>query len=389
MLMKELGHKPFNEEQNLDEPAPHFTVLSPAQFAYDFQIEGSAALNQQKLEITSANYPDEMGMEAMYVEFYGREPRAFFDIFKKATKQGFHTEIHEDGYSGQTVDNEFLLLHPFANSHRQWVFGFTKKRFKLLEQNGARIVETNPVTTPIDKATFLLTHKDHKKIFYITYNDSAVAWTGGMNLARVHFDLIDCMVKIKDPKIVEALIKEFKRTPDNVRTVSEEVECTKNTSLLVDTGRDKSVILEKAIEDIDCAKDTIFVTSAFHPRGAYLAALDRARKRGVHVAYITSNPSNEPVLLRTISAVSNLTADIAKTRIPLLLPEKQGIHAKMQIVDEKVAIFGSHNFVNAPHEELSLRSTDPTLVRNLVAFMKNVAGENLRRPIKADLILPA
>lgn len=388
--MKEAEPRQSEEKRILREPAPHFAVLTPSQFAQDFQLEGTLALAQKEGQgLSREAYPNEMGLEAMYVGFYGKEPRAFFEVLKRAAKQGFHTEIHEDGYSEQIVDSEYLFLHPFPNTHRRWAWGFTRKRLELLEQNGTKIVEVNPVTTPIEKVTFLLTHRDHKKIFYITYGDSAVAWTGGMNLARVHFGLIDYMVKIKDPRIVEPLVKEFKRTPNDPRTVSEELACTEDTSLLVDSGRDGSVILEKAIEDVDAARKTVFVISAFHPRGAYLAAIDRARKRGIHVAYITSNPPNEPILLKGISTVSNLTADMTRTRIPLLLPEKQVVHAKMQIIDEKIAIFGSHNFVNAPHEELSLRSTDPTLVRNLVAFLENVAGENLRRPITGDLILPA
>ena len=147
------------------------------------------------------------------------------------------------------------------------------------------------------------------------------------------------------------------------------------------------MILERVLKDTHEAQETIYASSAFRPSGKILEALEQARKRGVHVAWITSNPALTKGLLGLHGKLSDLRSS-RKSKIPIMSPENTLVHAKAFIVDNKIAYFGSHNFIDVPHEELSLRSTNPTVVNNIAEFLRKVSKGNLDRELESDFVIP-
>lgn len=385
----------YNPEQQT-ETAPNFAVLTPSEFLQDFTKEAKRAFAAAPDKDRGLSLPPEirprMGMEAMYVEFYGSKPRRIFGTLLRAvTRHGFETELHLDGFSNVTRDSDLILIptrNPDRKMHRIRVTDFTTKRLQMLEKASVKIVETNPVKTSAGKLLIAvrgLLEKGftHRKIYYVSDGKRKVAWIGGMNMTRGEFFQIDCMVKITDPTIVDALIDQFSKVKEDGK--STEIPCTEDTSLLADERYDKSIIKEKAVAIVEAAKETVFVSSAFPPSGEFMEAIQRARQRGVYVAYITVDPMlvKGDLSLKLHKSRTNLL-DVLQGRenqgIPLLLPNSQVVHGKVLVIDEKVAIVGSYNFVGEGNKELSLYSTNPTLVRNLVQFLKDTVGkENLRK----------
>lgn len=385
------------------ETAPNFAVLTPFEFLRDLIEESKRALiRNPDRGINSSLLENErpgMGMEAMYIEFYGDAPRSVFNTVREAASCGFNTELHLDGFSKVTRDGDLILI-PARNrgqkTHRGLVTVFAKKRLQMLEQTGVRVVETNPAETYVGKALIgvkgvLERGFNHRKIYYITNGERKLTWIGGMNIARGEFLMIDCMVKITDPAIVDALVNQFSKVKEDGK--STEIPCTEDTSLLADERYDKSIIKEKAVAIVEDAKETVFVSSAFPPSGEFMEALQRARQRGVHVAYITVNPTlvKRSLILKLHRYRTNFL-DVLEGRenqgIPLLLPGSQVVHGKVLVVDERIAIVGSYNFVGEGNKELSLYSINPTLVRNLVQFLKDTVGkENLKRKLDGDFVV--
>lgn len=377
--------------------AKNFDLLTPEQFRRDFCNEIALAVEASSHQNNALDLPDSvrpsMGLESMWIEFFGENMKVIHTSVLNAAKAGFNVEIHRDWFSDTLLDGDYLFLPPtrFAGKersrHRKWVYGFTQKRLALLEDAGAKIVPINVPKSLTEKATFLLRGRDHKKITFVKGPKKIVTWVGGMGLAEEHFRQLDFMVKIDDPAIVQLLIDEFKRVGNNKRITNAKICATKDTTILVDTGKEESVIMAQTIRDWDAAEKSIYVSGAFLPFGKSLDSLVRAKKRGVHVAYITSNPNVVMSLLGIQGKLSDIRSR-RKGKLPVMFPEKRPVHAKASVVDEKIAMIGSHNFVEGWHEELSLRSENTTLVKNVTDFLQKISGGNLRRELKEDFIIP-
>lgn len=369
-------------------PAENFAVLSPKEFARSF--------SGQIQRITNLAEPTGVcvGVEAMWVEFFGQDIKPVSDALIAAARRGSSVEVHRDWFSQTNLDESFVWFPPTElarrfgkdlRRHRMLVSGFNEHRRALLEEAGGIVVETNVPKTKWDMANYLFRGRNHKKIFFVQSSDGMTAWTGGMNLAREHFKMLDFMVEFTDPEIVSALIDEFGMVNENRRERSVEVECTQDTSLLIDALDDRSIINQRAIAVADAAREDLYIMSAYHPEGEFLDALNRARNRGVHIAFITVNPKNAGVLWGAHTAFVDVKAATRGKRIPLLYPEGKPVHGKMLVADGSVSIIGSSNFAPSKHEELSVYSENPDLARNLLAFLERSVGQgNLEREIKKD-----
>lgn len=396
--MSSTPERPIFMEQESVQRAENFAVRNPRDFRRSFTDQVKIAINiapdcNANLLLLNGE-PPAIGVEAMWVEFFGEEPQQFFYSLLEAARRGFNVEIHRDWYSQTILDEEFLFFPPTKlggrnrKRHRMWVSGFNEKRREILERSGGVVIETNPPQGRVDTAQYLFKGRNHKKIFFVTRPDSVVAWTGGMNLAREHFKLLDYMVEFTDPDIVYPLVDEFSRINENRRTESEEIRCTEDTSILVDALGDESIIARKAIDVVDEAQGSLYIMSALHPEGKFLDALNRARDRGVHVAFVTVNPKFAGILWGAQSALTDTKATLRGKRIPLLLPERKLVHGKMIVADEKEAIVGSSNFTPAPHEELSVYSSNPKLVENLIGFLHSTVGkDNLEQRVNKDTVI--
>ncbi|GEM_PF-973757 len=400
MTGKEGFTRKYSPEQRLT-VAENFKVLTPKEFGKDFRYETLRAIaispdRQKNLSIPDSERPT-MGLEAMWIEFYGQKERPIFASMIGAVRSGFDVEVHRDWYSETLVNGQFVKLPlslPMLSVRKNtqdelnWIYNFNKQHLAALEDEGVKIISVNVPRIPAGSLS-ISRGRDHKKIIFINNpaENRMVSWVGGMNLAEEHFHMIDFMVKFDDPRIVKPLIDEFYRVGENKRHKNAEIKATEDTTILVDTGKEDSLILEQAIKDVDSAQKKVYVSSAFLPSGKFLESLVRAKERGVHVAYITCHPDVAKGIWGLQGKISDLKSR-RKSKIAVMFPENKPVHGKALIIDEKSVIFGSHNFINMPHEELSLRSTNPTLLKNFEGFFREVAGDNLDRKLEKDFIIP-
>ncbi len=385
-------------------------LLTPEEFRADFCAEVNDAVLQapsrEENLMRSEEERPELGHQAMWVELYGKNQKEVFKSMYGAAKAGFKVEEHRDWFSDTILDTVYKFLPPSVpnffrafgakgkflldkarGTHRMIVSGFHKVRTQMLEKAGAQITTMNTPKNIIDKILFLAYGRDHRKISYVKTPEKTVAYMGGMNSAEEHFKRHDFMVKFDDPDTVDALIKEFKRIEDKKRIEDAEIPINAETTLLSATGKEESIILQHAIRDIDSAAESVYVSSGFTPSGKFLDALDRAKKRGVQWAYITSNPEKGGLIEKWYARWTDFWSK-RKARIPLLFPERRAVHGKALVVDKKIAIFGSDNFKEIKHEELSMRSTNPDLVQNILSFLHRVSGGNLDKKLQGDFIVP-
>lgn len=385
-------------------------LLAPEEFRADFCDEVDDAVLQapsreENLVLPEGERP-ELGHQAMWVELYGKNQKEIFKSMHSSAKAGFKVEEHRDWFSETTLDNVYKFLPPSIpnffraigakgrflldkarGTHRMFVSGFHKARTQMLEKAGAQVTTMNTPKNIIDRVLFLAYGRDHRKISYVKTLQKKVAWFGGMNSAEEHFKRHDFMVKVDDPDTVDALIKEFKRIEDKKRIEDAEIPINKETTLLSATGKEESIILQHAIKDIDNATESVYVSSGFTPSGKFIDAIDRAKQRGVQVAYIATNPEKRGLIEKWYARWTDLWSR-RKARIPLLFPERRSVHAKALVVDKKIATFGSDNFKEIKHEELSMRSTNPDLVQNILSFLHRVSGGNLDKKLQGDFIVP-
>lgn len=388
----------FMEEEPVQR-AENFAVRTPLDFLPVFIFESWNALRiapdrSYNLSLSPDDRPG-MGIRAMWLEFYGKDPRIVFETLCEAVDKGFSVRVTRDvGYSKMNRDEDFLVLPPTVfvdkekKQHRMWVSGFVEKRWQILKEKGAEVLDTHPLRSPLEGPLLPFTGRDHEKIVYITYprREREVAWLLGMNIAQVHFGMIDCIVEFTDPRIVQPLRDEFSRVGKRRRTKSVEISCTEDTRLIVGSGKGN---LKKFIDVINSASETLYVMSAFPPVGEFLKALNKAaQEKNVHIVYATSEPQLLIQLIGAITAAKDLNAPLAKRKIPLVFPRGQLVHGKVIIADKKVGVAGSDNFIGGSHEEISVISENPEFVRNLDNFFRATIGlDNLQKKFTKDTII--
>ena len=207
--------------------------------------------------------------------------------------------------------------------------------------------------------------RDHRKIVVV---DNTL-YLGGLNLSQSVFERADFMAKINDRDIVEVFKYVFNQSEQTSRKDDWEIYCGyDNTRVLVDSGNGGSLILETAINEINNARKSIDLMTIGHISGGMDLAINNAIERGVKVrGFLSPRGSLGRALFPS------------PKRMVIYQP-RQGIsHAKLLIIDEQIAILGSHNFdqrlVWARTEEASLLTSRTHIVKPLVDFFeKTIAG---------------
>lgn len=372
------GEKRFVEPSN-------FAIWTPTEFLDRYCGIASQAFRNPNLPAENRR----LGVKSMYTQFFEGETLKLYLTLLESAMRGFETKVVMDGFSQLVVHgiprnvtdplNLFNLLtgapvrNPYnlqQQRHFGYIDGFKQEALRRLGEAGAKVIYTNPIDAPLKRLTYFLKGGDHRKICYAPFGDKMVVWIGGLNLADGQFRMIDLMVELTDPEITEPLINEF----STHREKSAEIHCTKETSLLADGTDDESIIIKKTVGDINAAEkgETILVISWFRPSGRVPRALDEASKRGVRVLWVRGESA--------VKIPRQYLPGLREPKIPEVILD-QGVHAKGYLRYKETtdgiigtAIVGSHNFVNAPFEELSLKSTSPVLVGNLLQFFKEALG---------------
>lgn len=339
-------------------PATNFQVLSTHEFIEDVRL-------------TAKETKYRMWAQAMDVAPGDIATELLTTIEKKA-KEGIDTRFHIDYYSLMVTGGSFNYLLPVQKKlHQGEKHKLLAKKifFERMEKNGVKILYTNPPR--LLEKLFPFKGRNHMKIIIADNN----AWIGGVNFNDWNLAGNDFMVKLTDPHIVSHIATLFKKIDREDNFEDYKINCTEETSLLVDSGQmGRSIILDNALEIIKKAENSVFMTTAFFPDTKMVKALHTLYARNGEVKVVAPTPRSMNGLYTYIEKLNYELMKFRKQRFPTKMIKTRH-HAKLLIVDRKIAMFGSHNFsgrgVTLGTGEIAIISTNRTLVTNLLEFFHN------------------
>jgi phosphatidylserine/phosphatidylglycerophosphate/cardiolipin synthase-like enzyme len=219
-------------------------------------------------------------------------------------------------------------------------------------------------------------HRSHLK-FAVVGND---VFLGGANLTSSK--VMDCVVGWKDAASADwlsDLATKMAITRDASKALNGHdvvFPISGSSQILLDAGvKKQSIILEKALEFVDEAKEEVWITSQFFPGGRMARHLSQAAARGVRVRILYNNPAKHdpPIAAWQRAVVSRARKSLPADLFAYRLPKESGlIHAKVLVTEKKV-IIGSHNYlergVTFGTAEIALLSDDAELRKQTLGML--------------------
>lgn len=294
-----------------------------------------------------------------------------------AARRGVDVRINVDWIAERFYDGRFDTFPTLDTQRRSALATFNTTRqtmYRSLLSAGVALIVTNK---PNLFGSYLPAYRrNHIKMFII---DDEVVWVGGVNLMEHALHNFDLMVRITDQTIIRALADQFPRVNAQRPKHDYHVECTKDTTFLVDSGRKmKSLIYDEAIKSIGHATKNITLVSQFLPGGQLLSRLIRiSREKNVDVAIVTSHREDEyfNAFPHQLAYQHFLLQIRSCPRIRLVHFHKK-VHVKLLLIDNAEALFGSHNFWYLGGllgtEEIAFHTKDKKLINELKDFMRKI-----------------
>jgi phosphatidylserine/phosphatidylglycerophosphate/cardiolipin synthase-like enzyme len=358
---------------SIKKPANNLAVLSPEEFLEDWEFEASEA--RSRVIGQSMNFEPDLSGEIVT------------RILAVSTPKHVEKEVLFDWYSkleDDQVSSTLSFLNPLVADKVRMSRKRKEEMWQEMRATGTEIRFTNPPKNLIEKI-WPVTGRNHMKAAAV---DERVFYVGGFNFGNLEKELADFMVKFTDREVVRELLKQWERV--NSRTVVDdyEVKINEEFELLVDGGnRGKSKILDRAALEIEKSKSFILgITSSLYPDGKLARELDAATRRGVRSEVICGInkirhkwPISASHLFWLAEKFSKLSFKLHKYQIPILSNKQVGVHAKLLVVDGKVAIFGTHNLsdkgVRAGTKEWVVVSRNKDLIADLMKFYEGLRGK--------------
>jgi phosphatidylserine/phosphatidylglycerophosphate/cardiolipin synthase-like enzyme len=298
-------------------------------------------------------------------------------VLVKKAKEGVTVHIVRDWVSQKYIHQHLPIIPPYGKL-RQYGRQLQKENDLLKqkwEQAGIKFTTTN--IPDMFSSPFLIANRNHIKMYIV---DDTAAWIGGVNLSDLQFESIDFLVKFGDTKLITALSQQFFQINENRPKANYSIHCSENNTLLVDAGiNGKSIIYDEAVNMIQKAQKKIIYASQFVPDGKVLTEIIAAAKRGVEVNVYTSHKKSRIFSSLPFNVPYKIFLAKTKQYTQIVLRHQPNIvHAKLLIVDEKEALFGSHNLVQIGvwlgTEEIAVATTEKDTVLQLLHFI----AENMK-----------
>jgi len=308
----------------------------------------------------------ENSKESIYVQFLTFEAdyvgKKYADLLMKKASEGLDVRVIIDGYYHLLINDRLVLLPfyklaEFAEVRKE--LHHTKKMFDEMRDCGVNIKEINNSFRGLD-----LLRRNHKKIVLI---DKKFAFLGGFNLSEHNFAWHDFAVKIRGG-VVRDILENFNSTWG-----SQPMEYTIRSEgdFLLGNDRGNKILRDYVFQAIDNASDSIYIESPYIA-GRIIEKLVRAASKGVSVSIIVPKRNNlhRHFLWITRYLEQYILDFAAKNNIHVYLYNNNGgmTHAKVLLVDDKLACFGSCNFDAFGfrfYEDLNLVSKNQSLVNEL------------------------
>ncbi|MEI6326919.1 MAG: phosphatidylserine/phosphatidylglycerophosphate/cardiolipin synthase family protein [Candidatus Roizmanbacteria bacterium] len=343
-----------------------FNIQEPTEFLQDFIMLTQKA--KKRIWVQTMNF----------------DPGPHIDVcvasLINAARRGVDVRINVDWIAERFYDGRFDTF-PTLNTQRRSAlatFNITRQTmYRSLASAGVALVVTNKPN--LFGGYFPAYRRNHIKMFMI---DDDVVWVGGVNLMEHALHNFDLMVRVTDQTIIRALADQFPQVNVERPKHDYQVECTKDTTFLVDSGRKmKSLIYNEAIKSIGHARKNITFISQFLPGGQLLSQLIRiSREKNVHVTIVTSHRDDEffnafPHQL----AYKHFLLQIRSCPGIRLIHFHRKVHVKLLLVDDEEALFGSHNFWYLGGlfgtEEIAFHTGDKKLINDLRNFVRKILND--------------
>jgi len=271
---------------------------------------------------------------------------------------GVDVQVILDGYTDVVADD----IYPITWSSRRKVHAERDRTATLLARLADGGVTLRRVA-PAGRWYRYLLFRDHKKMVII---DDRIGYTGGINISEHNFAWHDFMVRLTGP-VVDDLVTDFTSTWSGTTTALTRRYDDRDFALNQCPGR--PTVMDAVLELIDDAERSIVVQSPYLCGDHVERALVGAARRGVHVQILGATRPNH---LHNRIWIRKLRRRLHGPNIEVLgYAVGDGMmHAKMLIVDDAVAVFGSMNFQeieSLTQKELNVFTRDPSLVADLRA----------------------
>ncbi len=271
---------------------------------------------------------------------------------------GVEVRVILDGYTDVIADD----VYPFTFARRRTVQGERVRTAALLARLSAGGVAVKRVA-PAGRLYRYLLYRDHKKMVVV---DGRIGYTGGINISEHNFAWHDFMVRLTGP-VVDDFVVDFDSTWAGSTTALTEPSGDRDFALNQCAGR--PTVLRAALDLIAGARRSIVLESPYLCGDQVERALLDAARRGVRVRVIAPRRPNH--IYNRVWA-RKLRRRLHGPDIEVLDYEgSDGMtHARMLIVDDEVAMFGSLNFQEIEaltQKELNVFTRDPALVAELRA----------------------
>jgi cardiolipin synthase len=232
-------------------------------------------------------------------------------------------------------------------------------------------------TAPVGRWWQYFMYRDHRKLVVV---DGRVGFVGGLNVSDHNFTWRDFMVQITGP-IVTDLATAFTATWTGVPL--DGVPPRFQADFVVDDAPGRHAIAEEVLALVDGATRSIVCESPSLLGDRLEAALVRAADRGVHVTVIAPARHNRAIFRLWVAETFRR---LQHPNITVYRFEGSGgmTHAKLLLVDDTIATFGSSNFFAleaVAQRELNVFTSDPDCIGALRRFVADaIAHSSISKP---------
>ena len=302
--------------------------------------------------------------ESLYAQFMTYEGdatgQAFSDELVDKAAEGVDVRLMVDGYTDFVISDVYPFLLHRRNSIRE-EHTQTQALFERLPHCGVAVKRTAP---PGFMGRHML-YRDHKKTIVM---DGQIAFVGGINISDHNYAWHDFVVKIKGP-LVRDLARDFCSTWDGDTVPFERSNGTGDYILNQCAGRYS--LFEEILHRIGQAQHSLVIESPYLLGNHLESHIWNAAERGVQVTLITPYHNNK---LMYRLWVRTLRRRLDHPNITIYGYQGNGgmTHAKLLIVDEEWASFGSCNMFELEGltlKELNVFSNNADLIAQLSALV--------------------
>lgn len=304
----------------------------------------------------------EQSLYAQFSTFEGdASGQAFADLLRECVQVGADVRLMVDRYSDVVQDDIYpTVLHRRAELKRE--LAKTAQLFEDLVTQGVKMQRTAP---PGFLGMYML-YRNHKKMVLI---DNQVAFVGGINISDHNFAWHDFMVRIEGP-LVQALSRDFLSTWEG-ETITFDRPSTEGDYILNQCAGRYSLFAQ-ILRMIDEANYSIVIESPYLMGDHIESAILRAAQRGVKVQLILPYHNNK-LLYRIWARQMYRRFEHPNINLYGYRGEHDMTHAKLIVVDDEMASFGSFNMFELEgltQKDLNVFTRNADFIAVLQAFIE-------------------